>query len=424
MEDTYEADERAAIMEIDGKSTEESSALIKAEAPSNDIILSNQVLSNFRLNVQAATDADPILITFGGLGLLSSLLHKSYFYAPNPLHLNLFLFLLGQSSAPRKTTLINILITLLHEVAPELILPAETTPEALIVCLAERNHGTIFSRELNHFLDCVLGPDYNRGLSSTLGNIYDGGPGISRYTKKDGLIEIPDPVLTMVGAGVEEYLIPKIKKIDLVSGFWPRVTLVRLGNQRPGPWRAPGRFTPTPGMIERLKTIASIKGGEISFSTIESAVGAYSDNLRREAQALDNPNLVAGYLRLEWILVKIAAVLELADNPDSTQIGDTAFQDATILTDYIKQGLPIFYGDHQKESEEVKIAKQIEKIIDKKQVGDKFVLWRDILQSLSCKAGDAHAAANRLLEIGHHEQTDIPSTNVGGRPGKGYRRVS
>jgi hypothetical protein len=224
-------------------------------------------------------------------------------------------------------------------VATHLIFPSEITPEGLIAFLSKQSHGVIFSSELNHFLDQVLGPDYNKGLSSALGRIYDGGPGVSRFTKKDGFLNVTDPALTIVGAGVDEFLIPKIKKIDLVSGFWPRVTLVRVKDYPIKPWRAPGRFVTMPHILDRLREINATDGGEISYSRIEPEIGLYADSLSADAGNLENPNLVAAHLRLQWILVKIAAILQLADQPESRFIEKDAFLDAVVFTDY--KGFPI-----------------------------------------------------------------------------------
>jgi hypothetical protein len=405
---------KATASELEMKT--ETSALPELE-------ISNRFLIDFTAGAKSVTDACPIFIQYAGLGLLSSLLHKSYFYAPCVTHLNLFQFMLGPSSAPRKTTIINMILSYLSEVAPELILPSEMTPEGLITCLSKQSHGVIFSSELNHFLDQVLGPDYNKGLSSTLGRIYDGGPGVSRFTKKDGFLNVQDPALTIVGAGVDEFLIPKIKKIDLVSGFWPRVTLVRVKDYPTKPWQAPGRFITLPHILERLKEINAIEGGEISYSRIESEIGLYADSLSAEAKSFENPNLVAAYLRLQWILIKIAAILQLADYPGSRFIEKDALLDAVVFTDYVKQGLPDFYIERLKESDEVKIARHIERLIDKMQQGESWIPWRKILQNLHCKSSEAQAAMNRLLAVGNHEEITIPATNRGGRPGKAYRRI-
>jgi len=397
---------------------------VQRESPALvELQISNRFITNFTTAAKTVTDASPIFIQFGGLGLLSSLLHKSYFYAPGITHLNLFLFMLGPSSAPRKTTIINMIVCYLSEVAPELILPSEMTPEGLITFLSKQSHGVIFSSELNHFLDQVLGPDYNKGLSSALGRIYDGGPGVSRFTKKDGFLNVSDPALTIVGAGVDEFLISKIKKIDLVSGFWPRVTLVRVKDYPIKPWHAPGRFVTMPHILERLREINAIEGGEISYSRIEPEIGLYADRLSADANSLENPNLVAAHLRLQWILVKIAAILQLADQPESRFIEKDAFLDAAVFTEYIKQGLPDFYVERLKESDEVKIAHHIESLIDRLQRGDSWVPWRNILQNLHCRALEAQAAMNRLLALGGFEDITIPATNRGGRPGKAYRRI-
>ena len=425
-----EQEERAAIMEIDGglsrEAAEKSAMAAKDEGSAvahPNLEIRNRFLNAWVESISLVTDADPVLILFGGLGILSALLHKSFFYAPEKTHLNLYLFNLGPSSAPRKTTVINIVGRYLRDVAPDLILPDEFTSESLTACLAVQNHGTILSRELNHFLEQVLGPEYNKGLSSGLGNIYDGTP-YKRFTKQDGFVEVKDPVLTIVGAGVDQFLVAKLKKIDFVSGFWPRVTLIRLKDRPVREWRAPGFFTPLPPILDQLRKINAVKGGEIGYLEIQPGLVPYIAQLHEEAKTLKNPNLVIAYLRLEWILIKIAALLELADRPESKTISPEAFDDAVILTDYIRTGLPTFYEERLRESEEAKLAAWALDLIKKRDKdGALWVPYRTILRHSNADTQKLKTALERLLVTEECEQTDIPATKLGGRPGKAYRSI-
>jgi hypothetical protein len=437
-------EERAAFMEVDGglsreeaeklaeenfatlkKATQEKKVDIEEIEPiqeSEELKINNRFLNIWNDSISRATDAPRELVLFAGIGLLSALCHRFYFYAARPTYLNLFLFILGPSSSSRKTTVLDMVLDYVGEVDPDLVLPNEFTPEALFTCLSKKNHGIIFSRELNLWLDQMLGKDYNRGLGSTLGNIYDHAKCLTRETKKDGLITITDPVVTILGAGVDEYLIEHLKEIDLISGFWPRVTLVRLPPQATKGYKAPGRFLLEPHILEKLHTISAKEGGEIRYEKIEPLREAYACNLYQEAAEIRNNNLAAGYARLEWILIKIAALLELADNPGSKEIEIEAFDDAVKFVNYIKRQLPEFYGEHTKPDQETKLAEWAFDFIKKRDKGGTvFVPYRIILQCSHTATGKLKAALGRLLDAEQVEQSDIPATKLGGRPGKGYR---
>jgi len=335
------------------------------EQPVLGLEIGNVFLNQWCESVGRSTDAPRPLVLFAGVGLLSSICYKFYFFAPRKTHLNLFLFILGPSSSARKTTVLDIVTDYLVEVSPHLILPNEFTAEALFSRLAQQPQGTVIVRELNLWLDQSLGADYNRGLASTLGNIYDHTRRITRETVKNGCQVIENPVLTILGAGVDEYLIAKLKTIQMISGFWPRATLVRLPPRDAQSTRPPGRFVTEPHIVEKLRDIADRDGREVDFKPIDLHRQAYASWLYQEAAELDNPNLATGYCRLEWILVKIAALLELADNPQSKQIEMPAFNDAVTLIEYVRRQMPEFYSEHMRPDEETKIAEWALKFIKK-----------------------------------------------------------
>jgi len=425
-------DERAAIIEVDGglpRKEAEQRAKPKVlsypppELPIGTLEVGNRFLNQLADSIARSTDAPRPLSLFAGVGLLSSVCHKYFFYAPRETHLNLFLFILGQSSSARKTTVLDMCCDYLVEVAPDLVLPNEFTSEALFSRLAKQSHGTVFVRELNLWLDQMLGKDYNRGLASTLGNIYDHTRLITRETKHGGLETIEGPVLTILGAGVDEFLIERLRQIDMISGFWPRVLLVRLPPRKAQAPRPPGRFLLEPQILDKLRAIIAQPGGEIGFEQVEPSRQAYADQLYREAAELDNPNLATGYCRLEWILVKVAGLLQLADNPASKQIEPPAFADAVVLIEYVKRMMPDFYAERLRPDEEARLAEwALRHIKEHDENRTKWVPYRNILQARgSASTGKMRGALGRLLETEVIEQIDIPSGKQGGRPGKAYR---
>lgn len=422
------ADERAAILEVEaGLAPEEAiDAAARPEAePEAELKVGSRFLNEWAASIARSTDAPRPLAVFAGVGLLSSICDKFFFYAPRETHLNLFLFILGPSSSARKTTTLDMARDYLVEVAPDLVLPNEFTAEALFSRMAKQPHGTIFARELNLWLDQMLGKDYNKGLASTLGNIYDHTKMITRETKKGGLEIIEDPVLTIIGAGVDEYLIERLKQIDMISGFWPRVLLVRLPPRKAQAPRPPGKFRLEYHIIEKLRAIVAQEGREIGFEPIEPSRQAYADQLYREAAELDNPNLATGYCRLEWNLVKVAGLIQLADQPDSRQIEAPAFADAITLIEYVKRMMPDFYAERMRPDEEARLAEwSLRYVKEHDENRTAWVPYRNILLARGGTAtGKLRVALGRLLETEELEESNIPSSKLGGRPGKAYRSI-
>ncbi len=428
-------DERAAIMEVDGGLPPEEAAE-KAKLPAyyspdppaavEGLQVSNRFLNQWADSFARVTDADRTLVLFSGVGLLSAICHRFFFYAPRPTYPNLFMFILGPSTSPRKTTVNDMARDYLAQVETDLILPDEMTPEAMFSRLSKYNHGVVFSRELNSWLVKMLGKDYNRGLASDLGNIYDHTAVISRETKKEGLLIIQDPVVTILGVGVDEILFPYLKKMDQASGFWPRVTLVLLPPAQEGkPYRMPGKFETMPYLLDKLRAVRDQKeGGEIGYSKVEPLRQAYAADLQREAFALRNNLLVAAHLRLEWILMKFATDLQLIEHPDSREIEPEAFDDAVILANDIKQNLPTFYGDHSCPGKESVLAERVIAYMKKHDENATCcVPTRDLLSSTSADKGDLQRALDRLVVTEQVEAVPIPSSSKGGRPGMSYRRL-
>jgi len=389
-----------------------------------DIKVENVFLNQWRESIAEVTDASTPLVFFAGIGMLSVLCHEFYFSAPRDTHLNLFLFMLGQSSLSRKTTVIDIVRDYIGTVAPDLILPDQFTGEALFTCLAERPRGIVIVRELHSWLMAMLTKDYNRGLSSDLGNIYDHTKIITKQTQKGGFKIINDPVITILGGGVDEWLIDILKKIDMVSGFWPRVTLVQLPHSDGKDYRPPGKFLIDPDILEKLTLVVAQTGGELDCTKINPLREAYAANLGREAAELESYNLAACYSRLEWTLVKIAAILHLADNPNSRVIEPASFNDAVNLVEHIKQGLPYFYSEHIVPGEEAKLAVRIFNFIKKRdQESAKYVPYRTILHYSSGNTVMTQAALTRLVETGQCDQVDVPPSPHYKKISKAYRTL-
>lgn len=392
---------------------------------SADLKVSNRFLNEWRESIARSTDASDPLVIFSGIGLLSCLCHRFYFHSPRETYLNLYLFILGKSSTHRKTTMLDIVRDYVAKVDEELILPNEFTAESFFTCLADRSHGTVFSRELNAWLDQMLGPDYNKGLASSLGNLYDHAHALTRQTQKHGFKIIRDPVISILGVGVDEYLIAKLREMDLISGFWPRVTLVQLPPRKAGLYLSPGQFYFDENILSRLGEIHIQAGGEMSYANVNAAREAYAAQLYKEAAEIDNNNLASGYARLEWILVKIAALCELADNPESREIGPAALYDAMTLVDYIKQYLPDFYGERLRPDPEDKLAAWVLNFIKKHDKGGTvYVPYRMILQHSHTAAGKVKAAIARLLALEKCEHQPTPAHNGGPKTAEAYRSLS
>lgn len=362
------------------------------ESLNDKLTVKNDFLNHYCESVARSTDAPYIFILFSGITLLSGILSKFYFYYPLEIHLNLYILLLAPSTFYRKTICLDIASDYMKGVNEKLCLPESFTPEALFNILSEQNRGTIFWREFNQVKEFQFGKDYNKGLSELLTDVYDFKKIWKRKIKSEELIVLKEPILTILAAGVTSWFTEKLRDIDFQGGLWTRFLFIPAEEEKRG-YRWPIKLILDPGVLSDLKRLDSLNPGEIDFSNVRIDIIEWGMKHMEQAQKLDSEIFRATFLRLEVMLLKLAAILQLSQN-HSTKVETGTFNEAVMIIEFLKKKLVTFFKEEIHFGQEEKNRAKVIKCLKKK----KQVLYRNLLQGIRVDAKDLKKILGQLKE--------------------------
>lgn len=360
----------------------------------NNLIINNEFLNDYCENISQSTDAPRIFILFSGLALLSGILSKFCFYYPTETHLNLYILLLAPSTFYRKTICLDIASDYMKKVNENLCLPESFTPEALFSILSEQNRGTIFWREFNQVKEFQFGKEYNKGLSELLTDVYDFKKIWKRKIKAEPLIELHEPIISILSAGVTSWFTEKLRDIDFQGGLWTRFLFIAADEEK-RTYHWPSKFVLNPAVLAELRKLDALEAGEINFSEVKEEIIQWGTEHMEKAQNLDSEIFRATYLRLEVMLLKIAALLQLSQNL-SPVIKPETFKEAVGIIEYLKARLETFFREEIHFGQEEKNRAGVVRYLKKR----KEVTYRTLLQGVRVKADDLRKVLNQLKDEG------------------------
>jgi len=144
---------------------------------------------------------------------------------------NLWILLLGTSALYRKSTSLNIGMSILRAVDPTLLISSDFSPEGLLQELSEQAKGVICRDEFSGFLETASKREYMAGTKSTLMKLFDGSSFKRRLRKET--VEVVDPYVVLLSATVDKTLAESLTTEDFYSGFAGRFLLIRPDKLRP-----------------------------------------------------------------------------------------------------------------------------------------------------------------------------------------------
>jgi hypothetical protein len=386
----------------------------------SELTVNNDFLNLYVESIAEVSDVPRIFSLFSGITLLSGILNKLYFLFPKRTHLNLYILLLAPSTYYRKTTAVEVARDYLHRVNPGLLLPSSFTPEALYEILSEQNRGLICWRELIQVKD-DFGKDYNKGLSSFLTDIYDYTPVWKRKTKGGGLVEIEEPVVTILSAGVKEWLLKNLDERDFQGGFWTRTLFVPCDEDQ-RPYNFPREFEGlNQQLVTKLEELDDLEPQKIELTEIISAHTEWGERHQREALELESGILQAVYQRLEVMLLKVAAIFQLSHDHSMT-IAPEIYEEAVKVIEFLKRKLLVFFKEEIRFSPVDRARVCILRYIKKKTQECGEAKHREVLQNTGIASEIANKAIDQLLQEG---EIEVESTNVegSGRIGRAYKWI-
>jgi hypothetical protein len=329
-----------------------------------ELTIEHDFLNRYIESIAEVSDVPRIFSLFSGIALLSGVLNKFYFFFPRRTHLNLYILLLAPSTYYRKTTIVEVARDYLHRVNPDLLFPTSFTPEALYEILSEQSRGLICWRELIQVKD-DFGKDYNKGLSSFLTDIYDYTPVWRRKTKGGGLVEINEPVVSILSAGITTWLLKNLDERDFQGGFWTRTLFVPCDEDQRR-YNFPREFEGlNQELLTKLEELDDLEPRKIELSEIRTEHIEWGERHQKEALELESGILQAVYQRLEVMLLKLAAIFQLSHD-QSTTITPEMYGEAVKVIEFLKQKLLVFFKEKVRFSEVGRAKVCILKYIKKK----------------------------------------------------------
>jgi hypothetical protein len=139
---------------------------------------------------------------------------------------NLWFMILGGTTLTRKTTSMNMALSLLYEVDEEALLATDGTVEGILVGLRDRpRQPSIFKRdEFTGLLEALAHKDYMAGFAEQLTQLYDG-VSIKRLLRRE-TIDIRDPVFIMYVGGIKDKTQDMVTEELVMGGFIPRFIII------------------------------------------------------------------------------------------------------------------------------------------------------------------------------------------------------
>lgn len=139
---------------------------------------------------------------------------------------NLWFMLVADTTLTRKTTAMNIAMSLLDEVNPDAIMGTDGSPEGILSAMKDRpKKPSIYLRdEFTGLIEQMAHKDYMAGLGEQLTKLYDG-QNLKRLLRKEE-ISIRDPRLIIFAGGVKTKMQMLLNEEHVNSGFIPRFVFI------------------------------------------------------------------------------------------------------------------------------------------------------------------------------------------------------
>lgn len=193
-------------------------------------------ISEYKRLVREITDTPDDFIEASALFLISTFAGRKFAIYTTPeiqiyrdehggKLLNVWFIFLGKTRVSRKSTIIDKVEQYIEEIAPEIALPKDFTPESLISELAERTingvtHVAWVHDEVSQFFEALKKKDYMASTDALLSRIYDGRD-YFRSTVSRGREVVKRPYLTVLVASTD-VLPTYFSELHIRQGFLNR----------------------------------------------------------------------------------------------------------------------------------------------------------------------------------------------------------
>jgi len=254
------------------------------------------------------------------------------------------------------------------------------------------------------------------GLPSLLTDLFDYKERVKRWTKA-GKIEIEEPIISILAAGISSWLVQNLNQLDFQGGIWTRFIFVPVPEEE-RKFKLPKEFILDIEIQDKLKRLDGLKGQKMNLSKVLPLMESWGQKHMKQTLQLQNDILQANFQRLEVMLLKVACLLQLAED-GSTTVEPETFQEAVRIIEYLKRVLPVFFEEEIKFTEVDKAKVKVKKLIRKKSKLTKS----EILRGTGLSTDLASKALDQLDSEGIVKKTPIKPSKKGGRWGEMFQFI-
>jgi len=154
---------------------------------------------------------------------------------------NLWILFVGPSTISHKSTLLDFIFSILHEIEPDNLISQEFSPEGLFEELDDiGEHGEkpvkaiAINDEMSGFMQAVNKKDYMANMKELLMQLYDGKKRISRKLRKQKFI-IREPYYEWLTATSEQMFLDLFRLSDIANGFLARFIITKYNQDNVNP---------------------------------------------------------------------------------------------------------------------------------------------------------------------------------------------
>lgn len=204
-------------------------------------------------------------------------------------------------------------------------MPGSGSWAALVDQLSKRDAGVIHSSEFGAFM-ANSGQKHNSAQVKELADLYDCPFYYTSVTKKDGVLHITQPFLSIVGVSTPSWIQSAVKSEDLTGGFWPRFLLFvtpSSENERTYYINSDGNFNIS--YSEAIESIIKDIGNKslclVAGTHARALIQKIFEEIHNHLDDSKSHELLAAYPR-RWCgaILKLAMIFELFNTTDPQEI--------------------------------------------------------------------------------------------------------
>ena len=328
----------------------------QADAPFNikEMVPAGSWLEKYYDFLTASTDAPDQYVLGSGLSIMGMMFRSvSLEFGVITIRPNIWLTIVGRSTMFRKSTVLNATKSVLRDLDC-LQLPEQTTPEAFLGMLSDNDYGHAEGFFNWYEMGAVLKnyqKSHMRAMLEILTELYDCPDRYTRLTKTEGMEEVDNPFISILGATTQRWLNDSISSGDVEGGFLPRFLWLQASRKTrhhpiPKAWNQNEKIR----VQDELREMAdNYQGCQFYLEEDSPAYHLYSDyHLRTEKEIARHPEsdtIGSFYARILTYAIKFSMIFHIMLHPKQLKpelaLSAESMKLAIIWADFFKANVDL-----------------------------------------------------------------------------------